>query len=86
VPISPSYASPAGFRWICRDPWLEMYCAFIERLHKQSGSGPVSGHYLAVAIRAYGLYCQSCDQFHQRAAWAAIQMGCQWCCQRQGNN
>jgi hypothetical protein len=78
--------SDAGGRPECRDPHIELYIFFVARLHVLHGSEVIAGHYLDVALRAYGLYRQSCDGFHRRAAWAAIQMGLSWLCQRRGRN
>jgi hypothetical protein len=62
----------------CVDPWLEKYCTFIERLHNQAGSGPISGHFLTVALKAYGQYRTTCDCFYRRSCWRAIQASLQW--------
>jgi hypothetical protein len=72
-------------RTVCRDPWLELYFPFIEGLHAQSGAGPISAHYLSVATRAYGSYCETCDGFYRRSAWGAIAASLQWLAQLGGN-
>jgi hypothetical protein len=76
--------SRSGSRLGCRDPWLELYFPFIEGLHAQSGAGPISAHYLSVATRAYGSYCETCDGFYRRSAWRAIAASLQWFAQLGG--
>jgi hypothetical protein len=70
----------------CRDPHLERYFPFIERLHIRSGSGPISGHFLNVATRSYSQFCQSCDGFYRRSCWRAVSASLSWLAQRSRRN
>jgi hypothetical protein len=70
----------------CRDPHLERYFPFIERLHIRSGSELISGHFLDVALRTYASYRTTCDCFYRRSCWRAIHASLQWLAQRSRRN
>jgi hypothetical protein len=81
--------TPRGFELQapqCRDPHLERYFPFIERLHVRCGSGPISGHFLDVALKSYGFYRCTCDGLYRRACWKAIHSSLSWLAQRSRHN
>jgi hypothetical protein len=81
-----SILEPSRRRLRCRDQWLEFYFPFLEALHVRFGGGPIGGHYIGAARKAYGLFGETCDPFFRRTAWKAIQAALQLFSQRRGSN
>jgi hypothetical protein len=70
----------------CRDRWLENYLPYLDTLHIRSGSGPISGHYIAAARKAHSLFCTTCDPLFRFSAWRAVHSACQLFAQRSQRN